>query len=404
MKVAVGFTNFGPYHLARLRALAHLLEESGGRLIAYEMAGSQDLYPWQTPRADEPFDWITLFPGQALESVPAFSCAHAMRRALDRDRPDAVGIVGYSRPESMAALGWARRSGRATILMSESQAIDHPRVWWKESIKRRRVRKFSAALVGGDRHRDYLVDLGMPRDRIVLGYNAVDNDAYAARAEAARRDPEASRGVPCSPYFLAVNRFAPEKNLARLVRAFARFRRSSVEGPSWDLVLIGDGPDAAEVEEAVRSSGVGHAIHRPGFLQADELSRWYGFASAFVHPSLIEPWGLVVNEAAASGLPLLVSERSGCVETLVPEPEGTTGRRFDPRDEDDLTACLTWMANLSEADRLAMGRRASALVSEWGPERFARGTCQALQIAAEGEPSRSRSSVGRSVCYVSQRS
>ena len=258
--------------------------------------------------------------------------------------------------------------------MSESQRIDHPRVWWKEAVKRRRVRRFSAALVGGPRHRAYLTDLGMSADRIALGYNAVDNDLYAGRADAARRSSDGRRGLPAAPYFLAVNRFVSEKNLPRLLRAFARYRRQAT-GDAWDLVLCGGGPGAAEVEEAVAASGVAGAIHRPGFLQADELARWYAFASAFVHPSLMEPWGLVVNEAAACGLPLLVSDRAGCAETLVP---AGTGKRFDPRDEEGLAAGLAWLAGLPLAERLALGRRAAEVVADWGPERFARGTLEAL--------------------------
>src|SRR6185437_12423294 len=113
--------------------------------------------------------------------------------------------------------------------------------------------------------------------------------------------PRGRDGLPAGPYFLAVNRFAPEKNLPRLIRAFANYRASCPAGQGWDLALCGDGPAADEVEAAVASSGVASSIHRPGFLQAGELARWYGFASAFVHPSLMEPWGLVVNEAAACG-------------------------------------------------------------------------------------------------------
>ena len=380
MILAVCFTNFGPYHLARLRALALRMAKGGDRLLAYEVAGSQRLYPWRTSREEEPFQWVTLFPDRALESLPRTAASGAIRHALDRDRPDAVAIVGYSRPESTAALGWARRSGRPTILMSESQEIDHPRVWWKEAVKRRRVRRCSAAVVGGERHREYLVSLGMPRDRIVLGYNAVDNAHFARHADATRDLPDGRDGLPAAPYFLAVNRFAPEKNLPRLIRAFARYR-ATAPGDAWDLVLCGDGPAAAEVEDAVRGGGLERAIHRPGFLQAGALSRWYGFASAFVHPSLIEPWGLVVNEAAACGLPLLVSDRAGCVETLVPDPPGTTGVRFDPRDEGGLAARLGWMANLPAPERTAMGRRAAEVVAAWGPERFAEGTLHALQMA-----------------------
>jgi 1,2-diacylglycerol 3-alpha-glucosyltransferase len=379
--LAISFTNFGPYHLARLRALARHLERVGGRLIAYESASAERLYPWERTERAEPFEWITLFPGRVLETIPRGGCARAMRDALERDRPDALGIVGYWRPESLAMLRWAHRARRPTILMSESQAIDHPRVWWKEAIKRQRVRRFSAGLVGGPRHRDYLVDLGLPRERIVLGYNAVDNDHYARRSATARQAPEGRRGLPAAPYFLAVGRFAPEKNLIRLIRAFTLYRATERDGRPWDLVLCGDGPAANDVEAAVRASGFEASIHRPGFLQADELSRWYGFASAFVHPSLMEPWGLVVNEAAACGLPLLVSDRAGCVETLVPLPEGTTGVRFDPRDVRAIAQQLAWMAGLTESERQNMGRRAAEVVAEWGPERFASGTLEALERA-----------------------
>ncbi len=384
-KVAVCFTNFGPYHLARLRALARRLETDGGHLIAYEVAGTEQRYPWQTARADEPFEWITFYPDRALETIPRAECVQAMRSALDRDRPDALGIVGYARPESVAMLGWARRKGRPAVLMSESQEIDHARVWWKEAVKRQLVRRFSAALVGGPRHRDYLVRLGLPSERITLGYNAVDHDRFAQGAEAARNHPEGRHGLPDRPYFLAVNRFVPEKNMLALVRAYAAYRAAAQPLRRWDLVLCGDGPDAARIDALIRQHGLIESVHRPGFLQADELTRYYAFASGFIHPSRMEPWGLVANEAAACGVPLLISERAGCAETLVPEPSGTTGRRFDPANLEEMTAAMTWLAGLPEPLRQALGQRAFEVASSWGPFRFAQGALDAIEIGLRFE-------------------
>ncbi len=381
MIVSVCFTNFGPYHLARLRALAGLLAESGDRLIGHELADQEERYPWARASGGEPFTWATLFPGRAMESIRPDEARRGMKLALDRDQPDVLGVVGYARPESMAALGWALKAGRPAILMSESQEIDHPRTWWKEAIKRGRVRRFSAALVGGPCHRDYLVKLGMPPERITLGYNAVDNAAFADRARLARLRPDFRSGLPTNPYFIAVNRFVPEKNLVGLVQAYARYREAYHASTAWDLVLCGGGSGADEVDRAIRSSGFAASIHRPGFIEGDELSRRMAGASAFVHPSRMEPWGLVVNEAAATGLPLLVSDHAGCAETLVPDLDGTTGRRFDPDDGDEITAALAWMASLPEADRQRMGLRAAEVVAEWGPERFASGTLEAIRLA-----------------------
>ena len=387
--LAIAFTNFGPYHLARLRALAKALNARGDRLLAYEVAGTEARYPWLPKRGEEPFQSITMFPGRTLEQLSRFECSRAMISSLDQERPDAVAIVGYSRPESTAALDWATRRRVPAILMSETQKIDHPRVWWKEAVKSRRVRKCSSALVGGPRHRDYLIELGMPADRIALGYNAVDHSFFAEGAARIRHDSKSQAGLPARPYFLAVNRFVPEKNLLFLIRAFERYRQESPENRAWDLVLSGDGPDRNRVEAAIAESSFSKSIHLPGFLQNEKLTCWLAHASAFVHPSLMEPWGLVVNEAASSGLPLIVSDRAGCVETFVPFPSGTTGLRVHPRDEESLAEALSTIASLPESERRAMGFRAQKLAALWGPERFATGTLDALELATEA-PRRNR--------------
>ena len=116
--------------------------------------------------------------------------------------------------------------------------------------------------------------------------------------------------MPVAPFFLTVCRFAPEKNRppGRGVRPLSRPGRPR---PFMGPGSCGDGPQAVLIDTAITRSGHAEAIHRPGFLQADALSRWYAHAGAFVLPSLSEPWGLVVNEAASTGLPLLVSNRAG---------------------------------------------------------------------------------------------
>ena len=392
MKLAISFTNFGPYHLARLRALAIALKERGDELVAYETAGSEDRYPWRRQVGSEPFEWITLFSDRAMESIPGAACRRAMHDRLEIDRPDALAIVGYARPESMAMLNWGRRNARPTILLSESQEIDHPRVWWKEAIKSRRVRKFSSGFVGGQRHANYLAKLGIPSDRIAFGYNAVDNAHFTSRANAARIDANSRNELPRKPYFIADSRFVPEKNFVALVQAYARYR-DTTQAPPWDLVLCGDGETRGEIEAVIRANGLEANVHLPGFLQADALPTWFAHAAGFVHPSLMEPWGLVANEAAACGLPLLISDRAGCVETLVPEPKGTAGLRFDPRSIEEIAESMQWLAEIPEVERQAMGGRAFEVVSQWGPDRFAHGMLTAIELASDREARR----VGRSM-------
>lgn len=275
---------------------------------------------------------------------------------------------------------WAYRRRAPAVLMSETQAIDAPRIWWKEAVKRRRVALFGAGLVGGSEHADYLVDLGMPRERIAFGYNAVDHDWYVERSDEARLRATAIGTAHESAHFLAVGRFVPEKNFVRLIEAFAAYRRDATDHVPWTLVLCGDGPDAPRIERAIRATGLESAIERPGFLQAEQLVDQYARAAAFVLPSLVEAWGLVTNEAAACGLPLLVSDRAGCASTLVPEP-GSTGWRFDPTDTLELARLLGRVARSSKEQRLEIGGRARAVAARWGPGRFAAGMLEAIEHA-----------------------
>ncbi|MGB3797317.1 MAG: hypothetical protein WA957_13570, partial [Alteraurantiacibacter sp.] len=107
---------------------------------------------------------------------------------LAKISPDVVAVAGWSFPESLAAIAWAKRNGRGVAMMSASQAHDGPRSGWREWIKSRVVKSCDAGLVAAQGHRDYLVQLGMRRDAVSLGYDAVDNAHFGKGAALARQD------------------------------------------------------------------------------------------------------------------------------------------------------------------------------------------------------------------------
>jgi hypothetical protein len=98
MKLAISFTQPGPVSPGEAPGPGHAPPPIGGQLVALETAGTEQRYPWITDRVDEPFERITLFPGRALESLSAANCAAAIREALDRVEPDALGIVAMPGP------------------------------------------------------------------------------------------------------------------------------------------------------------------------------------------------------------------------------------------------------------------------------------------------------------------
>lgn len=376
--VAVLFERFGPYHRARLAATSRRIS-----VAAVEITARDATYTWDLDGRSTPFEMETLFPnGGHLSSGQ--SLLKAVRASLDRIQPMAVAVPGWSAPYAVAALSWCADRRVPAVLMSDSTTDDAPRYWWREKVKARLVRICRVSLVGGERHRTYLKRLGMAEERVFAGYDVVDNDHFAHGADVARGEQSAQRPRHSLPdrYFLASGRFVEKKNIPCLLEAYARYRRRAAESP-WELVLLGDGELRDAVERRIGILGISNVVRLPGFKQYDELPIYYGLAGAFVHASTVEQWGLVVNEAMASGLPVIVSERCGCVPELL--EHGRNGYTFNPSDAGELARLMGHVAS-DNCNRQAMGTRSREIIARWSPETFARGLATAVATACDAPP------------------
>src|SRR6266496_619786 len=381
--IAVVFHHIGPYHHARLNAAADRLSVTG---IEWSAKGYD---AWGVAEAPPRYQKISLFP-EATDHYPArATLRRAFCSALEHVNPDVVAVNGWNNFGSLAAANCCVDRGIPRVVMSESARGDEPRSWWKEIIKRRIVNFYSAALVGGQRHVEYLVELGAPQERIFTGYDVVDNDYFAQRAIEIR-DSHLRPGYGGQAafeirkkyalpenYFLASARFIEKKNLPSLIIAYAEYREKWKGDTPWDLVLLGDGPLRETLNTQLSTLNLNEHVHLPGFKQYDELPVYYAFANAFVHASTTEQWGLVVNEAIASGLPIIVSDRCGCVPELV---QGN-GFTFDPMNEHELAAQMSKMALLPAEERKTFADASYKIAANFVPERFGKGLEQATQLA-----------------------
>lgn len=377
--VAVVFSRFGPYHLARLRGAAEVLGRARIGVAGISIAGTDAVYAWDRVDGGADAPATVLFPDRTYESLSESELKAALTAALDRINPVAVALPGWAFSESMAGLDWCRALGRPAILMSESSREDHARLWAREVLKQNLVRRFASALVGGVRHAAYVHQLGMPRAAIFFGYDAVDNAYFAQGAERARGGAEALRREHRLParYVLTSCRFIAKKNLSGLLRGYA-LHAAATPG-ARDLVICGDGPLRAKLQQLAETLGIAARIHWPGFVQYPQLPVYYGLADAFILPSTVEPWGLVVNEAMASSLPVLVADRCGCAPDLV--RVGENGFTFNPTDPNSIAAALARLPE--DAAALApMGAASRRIVAGFDPEAFGTGLLRASRLAA----------------------
>lgn len=362
MNVAVLFDNFGPYHHARVSALASRCE-----VLPIEVCARSASYQWGAlpERRVAP---VTLVAEDEVGRLSSRDVDARLRSLLDRKRPDVIAVPGWHGSISMAAIGWALEARRPVIMMSETTRGDAPRAAHREFLKRQVVALCSGALVGGLPHRAYVAELGIQDELVMDGYDVVDNEYFRTHTAAARSSAGAHRAALDLPnaFFLASSRFIDRKNLSGLVDAYGLYRRRAGETP-WDLVILGYGAGEQALRAHIARAGLTRVVHIRRSVPYERLPLYYGLAGAFIHPALVEPWGLVVNEAMAAGVPALVSNTAGCFADLV--IEGETGLGFDPSD----TAALSRLLLEVSADGTLRQRLASAAalhIRSWSPERF----------------------------------
>lgn len=352
-----------PYHLARYRELA----KSGWNVRIIQIANRQDLYFMDGPEKDAALEIRTLF-RNSLENLSPRSAARAVIASLEQIDPDIVVAVGYADAAMRAAAKWSRKRARTCVMVTDTWEGDKKRRFLKEAWKKRWCRRmYDGLFLSGSRSMNYFQKLGVPSGKIWCGVDVVDNTHFARGADEARIESSrlrAALGLPES-YFLTVARHSPEKNLGALLGAFRKYQDG---GGTFGLVMAGDGPLRPALEARARILGL-EKVRFLGWVPYDTLPTYYGLASAFILPSLSEPWGLAVNEALAAGLPVALSEMCGCLPELCRPREN--GFVFDPVDEDGLGRLMLDMSS-GERDLDRMGRRSRETIAGYTPSSWAR--------------------------------
>jgi len=363
LTVAIQYPSFGPQHPPRLEAIVRAAPYPDARVVAMEMFRKDSDYQWRpVATSATPFVRHTVMDCEsAVGRRKGLALRRAVFQALNDIRPDVLVVNGLGHRESRISIRWCRRNGCRMVMLADGIRENRKRTWWKELYKRWLLRGVRASFAAGTPHARYQEHLGVPKEGIFHpGSCVVDNAYWANETQRVRQEAETVRtrlGLP-SRYFLCIARFLWWKNIPFLIRAYARYR--ALAGPdAFGLVVCGSGPEEARILSTIRETGV-EGVHLAGWRQVDELPAYYGLAGCFILPSSeFECWGLVVNEAMASGLPVLVSRMVGCAEDLV--QEGANGYTFDPTDEEELARSMLKISE-DEPARLAMGRESQRII------------------------------------------
>ena len=284
-------------------------------------------------------------------------------RALTEARPAVVVISGWSTFAAQAAITWCRIKGVPYILVVESHD-EGPRAGWRRTVKGTVVppvvQNASGILVTGTLARDSMIARGAHPERLWVFANTIDVEDFGERADRlADRRPElrAELGVEADDVVvLSVARLVPEKGIDTLIRAVA-----GAGDPNLVLVLVGDGPEREQLERLAGELGV-RAVFT-GDAVWEQIVELYVAADVFALLSEREPWAVVVNEAAACGLPLVLSARVGAAHDLL--RDGENGALVPSGDIQAATGAIRTL--VADPDlRRAQGTRSREVARDWG--------------------------------------
>lgn len=261
-------------------------------------------------------------------------------RRLKENKYDALLIGGYNHLTMWAAIRFARRNHIPYFIMCESYDKKHENSGYKKWLKQKLVNyvvgNARAGIPTGKLAAEYLVSYGAKKDDLIFLPNAPDVVSLAKRSNeltAIRSQLRNEYGLGDGVAALFVGRLIPKKRAGLLIRAFHK----ATQNTDGDLVIVGGGPEEEELKSLTRSLQIEDRVHFQGFVQPSEVSKYYAMADLFILPSS-ETWGVVVSEALASSLPVIVTDQVGCHPDVINSP--SVGDVVIANDEPSLTAAM----------------------------------------------------------------
>lgn len=382
MKVAIVATHPIQYHIPWFQGLA---AQAGVELKVYfamlptreqQGVGFNVPFTWDIPML-EGYEWEVLPNAVAKPQLGTFrgSSVPSIRRILAANRPDAVIITGWHALPLLQALWACIRLGIPRLVRGESNTM-RSRPLRIRLLHRLLLAQFDAVLTIGRSSRQFYLQNGVDAARLFPTDYFVDNQRFQNQLELVRDQRAMIRArwnIPADhTCYLYVGKLEQKKRILDLLAALGIARGRT---PSIHLLVVGTGDLMAEAVRVTAEGGL--PVTFAGFLNQTEISQAYAAADCLVLPSDYgETWGLVVNEAMASGLPAIVSDRVGSGPDLV--EAGSTGDVFPFGDSAALGELLVRYA---DQDLLAsMGRRARRLIEAYSVERAVGGTVRAFEF------------------------
>jgi glycosyltransferase involved in cell wall biosynthesis len=279
--------------------------------------------------------------------------------------PDGIFISGWLDRDYLSVAATAKKNGIPVIMGLDTQWSGSIKQWFGCLTARWWLRRSVTAIwTPGERQAVLAGHLGYRGANCWYGLYCCDFDSYREAGLSEEQRLES---------FLYVGRYVEDKGLPDLLEAYALYRQR--DAAAWPLYCVGTGKLKPMLEGRI-------GVHDLGFVEPEQLPDVMGYyGGVFILPSVHEPWGVALQEAAAAGCPLICTDAVGAGVHLL--QHGLNGLGVGVHNPDQLAAAMTRLSNASRNRRGQMGAASVALASQFTPRRWAQTIVEG--IARSGE-------------------
>lgn len=366
MKIVILHTDFRIYWPARLKALAIFLSKKGDSLDIIEIAGSGSPYSFAKKTVISELSWHVLFPDVKMESLRTKKIAANVLKELDALSPDVLIAGAIAFPSGALAVRWARKHHKRVIIFDDVEVYNNKRNFFTNYVKRFVYNGVDAMLYPASSWISTGKYWGFKTEQLFYALDVVDNTFW--------QNTPVEKVDIAVPYFIFVGRQIPVKNIFFLLDCYVVYRKT-VEHP-YGLLLVGDGPESEKTFAYVHQKNIKGVVFKP-FMQQKHLVSYMSRAKALILPSVMESWGLVVNEAMSCAIPVIVSNHCGSSKVLV--KDGVNGYTFSPLIHENLIERMVEFHSLTDMQQKKMGKASRDIISEWTIGRFVKSVYDAIR-------------------------
>ena len=351
MKVLIVHNDFRVYWKGRLLFLRKYLEKMDIDFYAIELFGKGSPYSFDTYENKEIW-WTCLFPDKSYDEIPNTVIRKTFIQKLDEINPDV--IIGSSIVFFAGALGirWAKNNNKRFVMFDDAKPSQVKRSFLVRTIKNLIIRQVDGLWLPSDDYDEAYSKLVHKKTFIFHGYNCIDNELFRFK----KKKEMHFTTITC------VARLVPIKNIDNLLKAWKIIEKKH---PEYKLAIIGDGPEFVSLNELTLNMGLKTIVFL-GAINNSDIPTYFYNSVAFVLPSLAESWGLVVNEAMAAALPILISNKINASYALL--EEGVNGYGFEPLEIQNIANKISSFIDLDLNDKIKMSDSSLKIIDKMSYE------------------------------------